>query len=88
MFDKISDAAGKLATDVSRRAFLGRLGESALGLAAAIGGILAFPTHARAGNQMCCLITNLDTCCCARAVAGRCDGRSLVPCSQCSCPKC
>jgi hypothetical protein len=53
MFDKIGDAAEKLATNVSRRAFLGRLGQGALGLAAVIGGVLAVPGEAHAAGQWC-----------------------------------
>jgi hypothetical protein len=43
MFDKVSQVAEKLATNVSRRAFLGRLGRGALVLAGAMGAMLAFP---------------------------------------------
>jgi hypothetical protein len=39
MFDKISDAAEKVATNVSRRAFLGRLGQGALITAGVLGGM-------------------------------------------------
>jgi hypothetical protein len=53
MFDTFSNVAEKLATSVSRRAFLGRVGQSALGVAAVIGGILAFPTNASAGQKNC-----------------------------------
>ncbi len=42
MFDKVSQAAEKLATNVSRRAFLGGLGEGALTVAGVVGGMLAF----------------------------------------------
>jgi hypothetical protein len=44
MFDRVSEAAEKLATNVSRLAFFGRLGQGALGLAAVIGGVLALPS--------------------------------------------
>jgi hypothetical protein len=57
MFDKFSHVAAKLATNVSRRAFLGRLGKGALGVAAAVGGLIAFPTRAQAGcyySPACC----------------------------------
>jgi hypothetical protein len=53
MFDKISDAAEKLASDVSRRAFLGRLGQGAIAVAMAIGGVLAFPANASATQKNC-----------------------------------
>ena len=64
MFDRVSDAAEKLATNVSRRAFLGRLGKGALTLAGAMGALLALPGMARAGacgclngNGFCCVYT-------------------------------
>jgi hypothetical protein len=41
MFDKIGDAAERLATNVSRRNFLGWAGKSALALAGAVAGLLA-----------------------------------------------
>jgi hypothetical protein len=49
MFDKVSQVAEKVATNVSRRAFLGRLGQGALVLAGAMGAMLAFPgiVHAK-----------------------------------------
>ncbi len=53
MFDRVGDLAEKVATKVSRRAFLGRLGQGALGLAAVIGGALAFPADARAAAKSC-----------------------------------
>ncbi len=55
MFDRVSDAAEKLATSVSRRAFMGGLGKGVLGLAALIGGVFAFAAQAQAGNtDLCC----------------------------------
>ncbi len=39
MFDKVSQVAEKLATNVSRRAFLGRLGQGALITAGVLGGM-------------------------------------------------
>jgi hypothetical protein len=56
MFDRVGDLAERVATHVSRRAFLGRLGQGALGLAAVIGGVLAFPGEAGAGGvKWCCV---------------------------------
>jgi hypothetical protein len=58
MFDKVSQTAERLATNVSRRAFLGRLGKGALGMAAAVGGLIAFPKQAQAGcyySPACCI---------------------------------
>ncbi len=51
MFDKVSQAAEKLATNVSRRAFLGRLGQAALAVAGVLGATLAFPSQTQAGGQ-------------------------------------
>jgi hypothetical protein len=50
MFDRVSQAAERLATDVSRRAFLSRLGQGALAAAAVLGAMLAFPRAASAGD--------------------------------------
>jgi hypothetical protein len=46
MFEEIGNAAEKLATKVSesRRGFLRRLGQVALGVAGVVGGLLAQPT--------------------------------------------
>jgi hypothetical protein len=76
MFDRVSEAAEKLATNVSRRAFLGRLGQGALGLAAVIGGVLALPSQARAGAgaAVWCRISNapLVGCRTYKAINGTC----------------
>src|SRR6516165_7174656 len=50
MFEKISNAAERLATNVSesRRGFLVRMGETALGVAGVVGGLLALPRAAQA----------------------------------------
>jgi hypothetical protein len=58
MFDRVSEAAEKLATNISRRAFMGRLGKGALGLAAVLGGIVALPGQAEAGSNKCCICTS------------------------------
>jgi hypothetical protein len=56
MFDRVGEAAEKLATNVSRRAFMGRLGRGAIGLTALIGGMFSFPGQAQARNKaLCCL---------------------------------
>ena len=57
MFDKVSQAAEKLATNVSRRAFLGRLGQGALATAGVLGAMLAFPGQAQADppQATCCV---------------------------------
>ena len=58
MFEKISRAAEKAATSVARRDFLGGLGKAALGAAAVVGGLLAFPGVAQSagggGGVKCC----------------------------------
>jgi hypothetical protein len=56
MFDKVSQVAEKLATNVSRRAFLNRVGQGALVVAGVLGATLAFPGQGQAGktgNKIC-----------------------------------
>jgi hypothetical protein len=53
MFDKVGQAAERLATHVSRRAFFGRLGQRALATAGALGGMLAFGGKAQAYILWC-----------------------------------
>jgi hypothetical protein len=57
MFERIGEAAEKVATGVSRRQFLGQWGKSALALAVAIGGLVAVPGVAQAGRRsaQCCV---------------------------------
>jgi hypothetical protein len=59
MFEKVSQAAERLATRASRRDFLGRLGKGALALAGVLGGVLALPGGAQALGKWkgtyCCL---------------------------------
>jgi hypothetical protein len=54
MFEKVSQAAERLATHASRRVFLGQLGKGALALAGVLGGVLAFPGRAQAGAKVYC----------------------------------
>jgi hypothetical protein len=58
MFDNVSQVAEKLATNVSRRAFLGRLGQGAVVLAGAMGAMLAFPGlgQAHGCSGPCCRV--------------------------------
>ena len=57
MFEKFGQIAEQVATNVSRRQFLGRSGQMAMVLAAALGGLLALPSAAEAaGNRCCCAI--------------------------------
>ena len=53
MFEKFGEAAEQMATSVSRRQLLGRLGSAALAAAAAVGGILALPDVAQAQAGVC-----------------------------------
>jgi len=56
MFDRVSQAAEKLATNVSRREVMGQLGRGALVLAGVLAGICASPRIAQAGKKghSCC----------------------------------
>jgi hypothetical protein len=90
MFNKISDAAEKLATNVSRRAFMGRVGQGALGLAAVIGGMLALPAKAHASNATWCVIVpyNGGGCWYYKSVQGTCPcGYTYVTTFQPRCRK-
>jgi len=73
MFDRVSEAAEKLASTVSRRAFLGRLGQRTLALAGAMAGMLAFPGLVQANG---CLCPNGGGCCCLYdcGLATKCPG--------------
>ena len=53
MFEKVSQMAEQAATNVSRRQFLGRFGRGAMVVAAAAGGLLAYPGGALAGRKRC-----------------------------------
>jgi len=48
MFEKISQIAEHAATNVSRRQFLGRLGQAAVAAAGVLGGLLLLPIKASA----------------------------------------
>jgi hypothetical protein len=54
MFDRVTEAAEQLATNVSRRAFMGDLGKGALTLAGALGALLAIPSLVQAGVSCAC----------------------------------
>src|SRR5215475_10137558 len=62
MIEKISNLAERLATNVSqsRRGFLAGVGKAALGVAGALGGLLALPGTAQAGphNGKCVIVYN------------------------------
>jgi hypothetical protein len=53
MFEKLGQAAEQMATKVSRRQFLGRLGRGAMAAAATVGGLLTLPDVAEAGARRC-----------------------------------
>ena len=75
MFDRVSEAAEKLATNVSRRAFMGRLGRAALAVSGALVVVLAIPTPLQAGNpRYCCIYGN------------PCHGGGALLCASPSCP--
>jgi hypothetical protein len=54
MFEKVSQAAERLASHASRRVFLGQLGTGALALVGVLGGVLASPGRALAGTHVYC----------------------------------
>ena len=58
MFEKIGRLAESAANkvSVSRRGFLGRLGQGALAMTGVLGGLLAIRTNARAGGSYVCCI--------------------------------
>ena len=62
MFDRVSQAAEKLATNVSRRAYMGGLGKGALALAGAMGAMLAFPGLVQAQGSPCCPVAYYWEC--------------------------
>jgi hypothetical protein len=88
MFERVGNLAERVAIDVSRRAFLGRLGQGALGLAAAIGGVLAFPGQAHADPTKYCCIRSCGGFCVCKYTAPKtrlCDnGLRPQPCDSLS----
>ena len=64
MFEKVSQAAERLATGVSRRGFLDRLGKGALALAGVLGGVLAWsgPAQATPGAWVRCCARQKTAC--------------------------
>jgi hypothetical protein len=71
MFDRVGTLAEQVATNVSRRAFLGRLGQGALGLAALLAGTLGLPGQSRAGGPLCCLCFGYGGSSCVKTTAGK-----------------
>jgi hypothetical protein len=78
MFDKIGQAAEKAATSVSlsRRGFLEHLGQTTLGAAGVLAGMLALPRTASAGNN------KLYQCGCIQPGGG--PGAIWNECGRCS----
>jgi hypothetical protein len=58
MFERFTEAAEKLATNVSRRAFMGRFGKGALAVTGALVALFASPGTALAGKKNCCYYGN------------------------------
>jgi hypothetical protein len=73
MFEKIGQVAEQAATSVSRRQFLGRFGQSALAVAAAVGGLLALPEVAHAAHRPKCGRKSVPACV-GKRVGDRCGG--------------
>lgn len=83
MFDRVGSLAERVATNVSRRAFLGRLGQGALALGALIGGVFALPGEAQASGDLCCAVPSFSGCEFYKAVQGSCPcGGFLVDCKS------
>ena len=62
MFDKVSQAAEQVAINVSRRAFMGRLGQGALATAGVLGTMLVF--GGKAGATGPCAYCSKGSWCC------------------------
>jgi hypothetical protein len=85
VFEKISDMAERLATDVSasRRGFLARVGQAALGVAGVYTGLLVLPNEAQAIVSIthACQIGGYGT------LTGICIDKSSGTCKNChGCP--
>ncbi len=84
MFEKIGRLAETAANNVSvsRRGFLGRLGQGALAVGGVLGGLLALSNKAQAGNRVLYLCTYANTgergC-----YAAPCAGSSYQSCGGC-----
>src|SRR5262245_28749676 len=95
MLEKVSQAAERVATSVSRRAFLSKLGQRVLALTGVFGGLLVLPQDAEAaGGRRCCVYylprINAYTYECVprnKPCPGYPSGQYLVQgCHQCSSP--
>jgi hypothetical protein len=84
MFEKISDAAEKLASKVSRRDFFGSLGRWAGTAALGVAGLLALGGEAEAQNRgrtICCVFHNgfYNCAICGPSSPWGCQGLSNYP---------
>ena len=82
MFEKVSQLAEQAAANVSRRQFLGRLGRDAAAAAAALGGLLAFPTVAMSGRRIRRCSLDGPTCG-GQLVGSPCPGQPRGHCKPC-----
>jgi hypothetical protein len=62
MFERLGQLAAQSARDLSRRQFLGNCGRAAMIVAAAAGGLLAWPADAEGGQKVCSPTFSLDQC--------------------------
>jgi hypothetical protein len=95
MFERIGQSAEQCATKLARRAFFIKLGQAALPLAAAVGGlsVLSRGAHAYPSNsRKCCTLPDGSTCYVAGFFKGNCPGDphevKPFPCPTGSIPKC
>jgi hypothetical protein len=90
MFEKVSQVAQQVATQISRRSFLGKVGQFALALAGLLGGLLAVSDDAQAIGRgpVCCYVEGVAVCrlrqgkderCPAGTVPGPCGEGSFPP---------
>jgi hypothetical protein len=92
MLKRIGQVAECVATKVSRRAFLGKLGQGSLVVAGVLGGFLAFPSTSRAGKFKRCCFYGLCPGSCIRIKANQscpaddfCGNAIIVTCDD---PRC
>ena len=87
MFEKFGQMAERAATSVSRRQFLGRFGRGAVAVAAAIGGLLAFPAASYGERYICpdgsfwtCVGSPVGTFCGPHSTCQRIKGTDVCGC--------
>lgn len=74
MFDKVSQMAEEMATRVSRRQFLGRVGYGAMRAAGIAGALLALPALGRADKKPPAVCTGGDPGCIGSFIGSPCGG--------------